>query len=92
MQEPHQFIMIPEKNFIEADYKAAYSADRRYDEYQTYNKYFIKGTDDIFRQIQLNKKSLIKIFPGRKDIINEAFREKSNKDNEDIVIEILGKL
>ena len=92
LQEPHQFIVIPEKNFIEADYKAAYSADRRYDEYETYNKYFIKGSDDIFHQIQLNKKSLIKIFPGRKDIINEAFREKSNKDSEDLVIKLLEKL
>ena len=92
MEGPHQFIMIPEKNFVEADYKAAYSADRRYDEYQAYNKYFIKGSDDIFHQIQLNKKSLSNIFPDRKDVINEVFREKSKKNDEDIVIEILGKL
>ena len=92
LEEPHQFIMIPEKNFVEADYKAAYSADRRYDEYQPLNKYFIKGTDNVFHQIQLNKKSLIKIFPDRKEIINDAFREKSDEEDEEKVIAILRKL
>ncbi len=92
LEEPHQFIMVPEKNFIEADYKAAYSADRRYDEYQTLNKYFIKGADNVFHQIQLNKKSLIKLFPGRKDMINDAFREKSEEEDEEKIIAILQKL
>ena len=92
LAEPHQFIMVPEKTFIEADYKAAYSADRRYDEYQPYNKYFIKGADNVFHQIQLNKKSLVKIFPDRKEMINDAFRENSDKEDEEKVIELLQRL
>ncbi len=92
LEEPHQFIMVPEKTFVEADYKAAYSADRRYDEYQPYNKYFIKGADNVFHQIQLNKKSLVKIFPDRKEMINDAFREKSDENNEEKFISILQKL
>jgi hypothetical protein len=89
LEEPHQFIMIPEKKFVEADYKAAYSADRRYDEYQSINKYFIKGSDNVFHQIQLNKKSLIKIFPDRKEMINDAFSGKSDEEDEEKVITIL---
>ena len=92
LEEPHQFIRIPEKTFIEADYKAAYSADRRYDEFQSVNKYYIKDSDNVFHQIQLNKKSLVKLFPGRKEMINDAFREKSDEDNEEKFISILQKL
>ncbi len=84
--------MVPEKTFIEADYKAAYSADRRYDEYESFNKYFIKGADNVFHQIQLNKKSLVKIFPDKKEMINDAFREKSGEGDEEKIIALLLKL
>ena len=92
LEEPHKFIMIPEKTFIEADFKAAYSADRRYDEYHPVHKYFIKGPDNVFHQIQLNKKSLTKIFPEKKEIINKTFREKDDEENEDKVIALLRNL
>jgi len=92
LEEPHQFILVPEKTFIEADYKAAYSADRRYDEYESFNKYFIKGADNVFHQIQLNKKSLVKIFPDKKEMINDAFREKSGEGDEEKIIALLLKL
>lgn len=92
LSEPNRFIVIPEKNFIEADYKAAYSADRRYDEYQPYNKYFLEGDDNIFYQIQLNRKSLLKMFPDKKDIINMEYKQKNNLSDEEKVISILKKL
>ncbi len=66
------------KKFIEADYKAVYSADRRYDEYITHYKYYIMRSDSTFGQIQLNKKSLLKLFPDKKDLINNTFSEKAN--------------
>lgn len=88
----YQFIKMPFKKFIEADYKTVYSADRRYDEYITYYKYYIMRTDSTFGQIQLNKKSLIKLFPEKKDLINTAFSEKANGNKEDLVLDILDKL
>ena len=88
---PNQFIKIPVKTFIEADYKAAYSADRRYDEFKPANRYYIEDSENIFHQVQLNKKSLSKMFPDKKELINRDFEEKSDDDNEEKVISILKK-
>jgi hypothetical protein len=88
----YQFIKMPLKKFIEADYKAVYSADRRYDEYVTHYKYYIMRSDSTFGQIQLNKKSLIKLFPDKKDLIDNAFSKKANGNKEDLVLDILNKL
>jgi len=87
-----QFIKMPIKKLIEADYKAVYGADRRYDEYTTYYKYYIMSPDSTFQQIQLNKKSLIKMFPDKKDLINNTLESKTYGNNEDMVIDFLNKL
>jgi len=92
LETPRKFIKIPEKVFIEADYKAAYSADRRYDEYQSASRYFMEGNDGILYQIQLNKKNLIRIFPDKKQMINSSFKELNNEENEDKIVAILQKL
>ncbi|HBE40000.1 MAG TPA: hypothetical protein DDW27_02120 [Bacteroidales bacterium] len=92
LEEPHMFIKVPEKTFVEADYRAAYSADRRYDEFKPFNRYYIKGDDNIFHQVQLNRKSLVKIFPDKKEIINKNFKENINETNEDKFVNILQKL
>jgi len=86
------FIKLPFKKLIEADYKAVYGADRRYDEYTTYYKYYLMGSDSIFHQIQLSKKSLQKFFPDKKEIINQAFGSKTYENDEAMVIDILRKL
>ena len=88
----YQFIKIPIKKLIEADYKAVYGTDRRYDEYTTYYKYYIIDADSTFHQIQLTRKSLIKMFPDKKELINNAFEAKSYDNNEDMVINFLNKL
>jgi len=80
------------KNFITADYKGAYSADRRYDEYVNDTKYYIKGSEGIFQQVQLNKKSIARAIPGKKDIIERAFNKASGDDMESLVISILEQL
>jgi hypothetical protein len=87
-----QFIKMPVKKLIAADYKDVYSADRRYDEYTTYYKYYIMSPDSTFQQIQLNKKSLIKMFPDKKDLINNTLESKTYGNNEDMVIDFLNKL
>ena len=88
----YQFIKLPLKKIIEADFKNVYGADRRYDEYSTYYKYFIMSSDSSFHRIQLTKKSLIKLFPDKKDLINNTIESKSYENTEDMVIAILNKL
>ena len=88
---PVMFIKIPVKKFIEADYKGAYSVDRRYDEYEYTVKYYITGNDGILNQVQLNRKSLIKLFPDKKAIINKT-PGNNNPNNEELVINLLEEL
>jgi hypothetical protein len=88
----YQFIKMPIKKLIEADYKAVYGADRRYDEFTTYYKYYIMNTDSTFHQIQLNKKSMVKLFPDKKDLINNTLESKTYENYEDMVIDFLNNL
>jgi hypothetical protein len=90
--DPVMFIRMPVKTFTEADYKGAYSADRRYDEYETKYRYYISGSDNIFHQIQLNKKSLIKLFPDKKELISNLIESKGYNNSEEMVIAVLEKL
>jgi energy-converting hydrogenase Eha subunit F len=87
----YQFIKIPVKIFVQANYKGAYSADRRYDEYQPDARYYLMNADSIFCQIQLNKKSVSKIYPDKKELIDQVAREEANTDKEAMILSILGK-
>jgi len=86
---PYPFIKITSKNFKEADYRNAYSPDRRYDEFETKIRYFMMGPDNIFHQVVLNKKSLTKLYPEKKGIIARAFSAKGYEDPENMVITLL---
>jgi hypothetical protein len=86
------FIKVPFITFTEANYKGAYSPDRRYDEYETKYRYNIFGPDDIFHEVQLNRKSLIRLFPDKKEIIDNVIRSKTYKNDEEMVIVILEKM
>lgn len=87
----YQFIKLPLKKLIEADFKDVYGADRRYDEYTTYYKYFIMSSDSLFHRIQLSKKSMVKMFPDRKELITKTIEAKSYDNNEEMVLNILEK-
>lgn len=87
----YQFIKIPLKLFVQANYKGAYSADRRYDEYKPDAKYYLMNDNGIFFQIQLNKKSVSKIYPGKKELIDQVFKEEGNPDKEAMILSILEK-
>ena len=89
---PFVFIKMPVKIFTEANYKGAYSPDRRFDEYETKYRYYISGTDSIFHQLQLNRKSLLKLFPDRKEMINNIVNSKTYNNDEEMVISILEKI
>ncbi|MBN2864189.1 MAG: hypothetical protein JXN62_13560 [Bacteroidales bacterium] len=89
VEEPYRFIKIPGKLFIEANFKGPYSIDRRYDEYRSEDKYYIEDENNVFQQVQLNKRSLAKLFPEKKALINISFEDNSGKDSEEIVISLL---
>jgi hypothetical protein len=88
---PFQFVKLPYKLFIQADYKGAYTADRRYDEYQLKEKYFLKGPDSVYYQVQLNRKSLLKIYPDKKVILDKLPVDESVDDKEAMFISLLEK-
>jgi len=89
---PFPFIKMPLKIFTEANYKGAYSPDRRYDEYETKYKYYIFSADSTFHQVQLNRKSLVKLFPDKKELIDNAIGSKSYTNDEEMVIAVLETL
>ncbi len=88
---PWQFIKIPDKKFVEADYKRVYGPDRRYDEFKPVSRYYIQGSDSVFYRVQLTGKSLRKLFPDKKSLIERNFNEKSASDTEAEVVSLLNK-
>lgn len=88
----NQFIKIPLKTFVQASYKGPYSADRRFDEFQSEAKYYLMNSDGVFCQVQMNRKSLVKLYPGKKELIDQAFRDESDTDKEALILSILEKL
>jgi hypothetical protein len=89
---PHLFIKIPDREFIEANYRGLYSPDRRYDEYVPQDRYYIIGSDSILHRVQLTRKSLGKLFPDNKQQINQIFNEKVSADPEADVVALLERL
>jgi hypothetical protein len=88
----YEFIKLPIKRFIPADYQKAYSPDRRYDEYTTDYWYYLMGRDSIFHQIKLTKKALMKFFPEKKEAISSAIDGKSYANDEEMVLDILNQI
>lgn len=88
---PNEFIKIPYKTFIPADYTGAYTAKRRYDEYKIEYDYYLLNSDKIYKKYLLTKRSLIKAFPENKALIKDSFKMKSSS-KEAIVSTILDKI
>lgn len=76
---------------ISSDYRSLYGPDRRYDELKDINKYYISGSDGIFYRVQLNVKSLVKIFPDKKEVIRKELTAKDEAEAELQVIKLLNK-
>jgi hypothetical protein len=88
---PYQFIKLPVKILNEADYKKIYGVDKRYDEFETSYKYFVLTGDSVFHQVQPNKKSLIKLFPEKKNLIESTLAANPNLKGEEMILTILNK-
>jgi hypothetical protein len=91
-EQPYLFIKLPVKTFTNADFKGAYSSDRRYDEYSTIFRYYVLTPDGVYNKIQLTRKSLAKVFPAKKDFINKFPDDASYADDEELIKAIIVKL
>lgn len=60
------FLKAHDKYFQEADYKGAYSANQRADEFFEQPKYFLRRGEGAFEAVKLRPKSLEKALPDRK--------------------------
>ncbi len=77
------------KVFIKADYKGAYTAGRRYDEYTDNSQYYIMKDNELNR-IKLNKKAITKVLADREnDVKSFIDKEGTDFDNENDVIKLL---
>jgi hypothetical protein len=85
------FIKIPVREFSEANYTGLYSPDKRYDEYVPADKYYIMDSDSVFHRVLMTRKSLTKMFPGKKELIESNFNEKTAVDPEAAVTSLLNK-
>jgi hypothetical protein len=86
------FIRIPAKIFNEADYKSLYSPDRRYDEYELKYQYYYLGSDSVYHKVQPTQKTLIKLFPDNKDLIESTIKGKKYSDNDEMIQKVLEKI
>jgi hypothetical protein len=85
----YKLIKVPSKEFIEANYKQAYSPGRGYDEFVTAYKYYIISPDGHIDQCQLSEKSIIKLFPEKKELIKNVTKKKTSSDKEALIIKVL---
>jgi hypothetical protein len=85
-----KFIVKYSKTFIKADYKGAYSAGRKYDEYTDDFQYYIIKNESNPDKIKLNKRSVTKVLSDKDDKIKFYLDEhKLALDNEDDVAKLL---
>lgn len=90
---PWCLIKVPYKQFIEANYKAPYSPQRTYDEYEPGEKYYVCGPDSLFRQVNPARKSLLKTFPSQKAAIESCSESgKTPASAEEYLVCVVRKL
>jgi hypothetical protein len=50
------------------------------------------GSGGKFEQIQLKKKSFIRLFPEKKKLIDKTIEEKSYTNNEELALDIIDRI
>ena len=86
------FIRIPVKIFNEADYKNLYGPDRRYDEFELKYQYYYLGSDSVYRKVQPNQKTLLKLFPDSKNVIESVIKEKKYSNNDEMMLRVIERI
>jgi hypothetical protein len=91
-QGEYTFLKLSKKLFKEADYKAAYSADRRYDEYVSSTIYYLSHKEEPFVKIKPTRKNLQKLFPKKKNQIREIAERSGFSEGEELVMLVIKEL
>jgi hypothetical protein len=75
------------KQFIQADYKGAYSSGNKYDEYLDDKEYYLVKDNDTVRKIKLNRKSVLKALEDHQPALEEyaSINKIDFTDPEDII-------
>ena len=85
-----EFLMKYIKVFIKADYKGAYTAGRKYDEYTDDLQYYILKDNNELNKIKLGKKAVIKVLAEKENKIKSFIDQQGlTLDNENDVIKVL---
>ncbi|MCB0631175.1 MAG: hypothetical protein R2824_20490 [Saprospiraceae bacterium] len=72
------------KVFREADFKGAYSSDRRYDEYVDQSNLWLQEAGKPFQKVKLKKKNIEDALPGYTDEIQKVMKSEKISLREDI--------
>lgn len=92
LDEKLLFIRIPVKVFNEANYKGIYSPDKRYDEFELKYQYYYMSSDSIYHKVQPNQKTLLKLFPENKSVIESVIREKKYSGNDEMMVKVIERI
>ncbi len=85
-----KFLIKYNKIFIKADYKGAYAAGRKYDEYTDNYQYYILKDNNELNKIKLNKKSVIKVLSDKENKVKSFIDTQGlAPDNEKNIISVL---
>jgi hypothetical protein len=66
-----QFVMVPVKNLIKANFKGPYSSGNKYDELQDDKLYYLMVPNQTVSKVKLTKKSLLKALPDKQDQVDK---------------------
>lgn len=88
---PFTLLKDHEKLFMKADYKGAYSSDRRFDEFVDQQRYYLRQPNGAFEKLnKLKRKAILKALPDYKNKIDKITKEeKLDLDKEKDLIRLL---
>jgi hypothetical protein len=90
---PFLLLQYHYKMFREADFKGAYSADRRYDEYVDLNTLWLKEEGKRFEKIKIKRKDIENALPSCADKIQKVMKaEKISLQKEEDLVDLLTAL
>ncbi|MFD2999060.1 hypothetical protein ACFS7Z_01705 [Pontibacter toksunensis] len=79
-----QLVMVPEKDFIKANYTGAYSTGNKYDELADVQTYYLIGPGKKAEKVKLNRKNLLRALPDKQNKVQEyALSSKLDLDTAD---------
>ncbi|MCJ8163562.1 hypothetical protein MKJ04_01825 [Pontibacter sp. E15-1] len=62
-----QLVMVPQKNFIKANFEGPYSSGNKYDEIRDDQRVYLLAPENSVQQVKLSKKNLLKALPDKQD-------------------------